>query len=556
MISEQKRRWPKIFRPIQILLDFLLDELYPYLLKHIRESLRLQLILVIGISFLAALMVASLSESVIQKFDRQVYIDYRMGKEQIDNEARSIAQQLQNPEFSLTNPAVPTPPATPANPSTPSTPTNPSNSSTSSDVPLTPQDISQLLLESKVNPLQKLVRYINQEAQSNNVKILIVSYEGEVLLKSEKATEVQVDIHTIIENTMNSRINPENDPGKEFFSFYPLNANRLKGYVLVSGIPQAHISYAQSSNSSPAMMLGLVTFIFTFLLLTRRKMRYLEHLAQGVLEISKGNLEYRVAQKTDDELGLLARNINHMTEELQQKIEQERETERMKNELITNVSHDLRTPLTSIMGYLRLLLDQKYESPEQAQNYLNVAFGKSEKLKGLIEDLFEYTKLTNENNTLNPEKVSLIELLEQLLDEMVPISEEQEICFKAEFPAEKVWVTIDVDKMIRVYENLIINAIKYSKKPGEVRVQLWEESEYVLTGVYNSGEGIPAEDLAYLFERFFRVEKSRTSSQGGSGLGLAIAKQIVDLHGGEIWAESEGEDVRFFVKLRKSIISK
>lgn len=523
----------KIFHPVKILLKFLIHDLFPYLLKQIRQSIRIQLILVIGISIVVALAITNISGDVLERPYRQGYIDYHAGREQIENEARIIVQHIQSKEFSLNENTAP--------------------SAASSDVPLTPQDISKLLADSKVNPLQNLEHFLNQEAQAFNIKILFVTYDGGVLLKSGNASEVQVNIQKIIETVLNSRMNQENERGKEFYSFYPLNANRLKGYVIVSGIPQAQIAYYNVSNSKQVRMaeiaLFISIFVFIYLLLTRGKMRYLEHLAQGLLEISKGNLDYRVMQKYEDELGSLARNVNHMAEELQQKIEQERQAERTKNELITNVSHDLRTPLTSIMGYLRLLLDHKYDSPEQAESFLTIAFGKSEKLKSLIEDLFEYTKLTNENITLNQERISLDELLEQLVDELVPISEEKGIQFKTDFPTERIWISMDADKMIRVYENLIMNAIKYSHKPGEVIVRLWVKDEYVITGVYNSGEGIPSEDLPFLFERFYRVEKSRTSSRGGSGLGLAIAKQIVELHGGTIWAESEGEEVRFFVKI-------
>lgn len=139
-------------------------------------------------------------------------------------------------------------------------------------------------------------------------------------------------------------------------------------------------------------------------------MNQIEALAEGVMVIAKGNLAYRIEKKGQDEIALLTDNINQMAEEIMTSIEMERKIEQQKNELITNVSHDLRTPLTSIMGYLRLLSEEKYETKEQYDEYLKIAFSKSEQLKNLIDDLFEYTKLTNDKNTIVRQQVCVNEL--------------------------------------------------------------------------------------------------------------------------------------------------
>jgi signal transduction histidine kinase len=279
-------------------------------------------------------------------------------------------------------------------------------------------------------------------------------------------------------------------------------------------------------------------------------MKYIEELARGLREISKGNLNYRVAARSRDELGSLATSINLMTAELQLTLEEERRAEQTKTELITNVSHDLRTPLTLIMGYLRLLKDKNYESEAQADTYLNIAYSKSEKLKSLIDDLFEYTKLSSKGDTLKLDAVYMNELLEQLLEEMVSYAEDNELNLVRAFPPEKLKVNVDADKMIRVFDNLLTNAVKYSRKPGTVKVLLFREADHVLVRISNNGTPLPQEDLDRLFDRFYRVDASRSSETGGSGLGLAIAKSIIDYHGGDIWAESEGDEIRFWVKLK------
>lgn len=278
-------------------------------------------------------------------------------------------------------------------------------------------------------------------------------------------------------------------------------------------------------------------------------MKQIEAMAQGVKEIAKGNLAYRIEEKGQDEMALLTKNINQMAEELMVNIEKEREVEKQKNELITNVSHDLRTPLTSIMGYLRLLRDAKYDNREQYDEYIKIAFSKSEQLKNLIEDLFEYTKLTNESIVLEKQEVCINEMLDQLIEELVPQAEEHGLSFVKEFSEERIYANIDSEKIVRVFDNLLMNAIKYSKDEGEITVSLRKEETNIQISVANQSEEFTKEELKNLFERFYKKDQSRSRISEGSGLGLAIAKSIVDLQGGEIRAEYEDGVVRFIILL-------
>ncbi|WP_409341983.1 ATP-binding protein [Paenibacillus sp. MBLB4367] len=396
---------------------------------------------------------------------------------------------------------------------------------------------------------QELQEYINSPRFDDSYKIMFIDPEGKVVFKNGKATETQVDVHSLVRNAMERSNYGTWSRGKEVTSFYPVEVQGQKGYMVISGVPEPYLS-TRHEDSSLALLAAAAAFIFLFYWMTKRKMRYIEELAQGLMEISRGNLNYRVEQRSKDELGTLASHINHMTGELQRTIEEERRAERTKNELITNVSHDLRTPLTLIMGYLRLLKDKNFENEQQADAYVNIAFGKSEKLKGLIDDLFDYTKLSNHDIRMHQERVCLNELLEQLSEELVGYAEENELKLRRILPSEKLMVTIDADKMIRVFENLLTNAVKYSLKPGVVTVAMTRENEYVRVCVTNFGDPISKEELPKLFDRFYRVDASRTSATGGTGLGLAIAKSIVDAHNGEIWAESEASEIRFCVRLK------
>ena len=285
-------------------------------------------------------------------------------------------------------------------------------------------------------------------------------------------------------------------------------------------------------------------------MITNKKMKYLDEIAIGLRNIASGNLQYHIEERGNDEISNLASNINYMANEINKKIISERNAEKSKADLITNVSHDLRTPLTSIMGYIGLVKDEKYDSEETKKEYLNIAFNKSEKLKILIEDLFEYTKLNNDGIKIVKQKVNLTEFLFQLTEEMIPLFEQNNLSVVKKSFKDKIYVELDPDKMVRVFENLLTNAIKYSYKPGAVNVMVYESEGDAIVRIKNKGANISSEKVSKLFDRFYRVDESRNAATGGSGLGLAISKNIVELHGGSIWAECIGEDISFYVRLK------
>jgi len=365
--------------------------------------------------------------------------------------------------------------------------------------------------------------FIDEAVDQQHYKLIITDVEGKVLYRSKNATEEQIDLHSLINDAMRLRVEQDiKDEPSEFSSVYPSVIKQTKVFVIGTGIPEANIVYRGGGD---------------------------EELAAGLRVISTGNLDYRVAAKGSDELGSLARNINCMAEDLKSQIEEERRAEKTKNELITNISHDLRTPLTSIRGYLRLVSDKKYEDDKQLEDFIGIAYNKSEKLMTLIDDLFEYTKIANEGVKLNISNVNINELLEQLVEELVPTGEENGLQFIKEISHERMIIRVDTDLTARVFENLLMNAITYSQKPGKILVGLDRQQDKALVCIENNGDNISAEELPNLFNRFYRLEKSRSSDTGGSGLGLAIAKNIVELHHGDIWAESDGDRIKFFVEL-------
>lgn len=387
---------------------------------------------------------------------------------------------------------------------------------------------------------------------SDGGKAYITDLDGNVLQRSSNVVEDKVDIFNVL-SSVNS-IDNDYSRGVEKKLIYPLNISGERCYLIFSKTPVGRIEYTRYivGNSFLALVLSCIVFIVIFIIVTNRKMKYLDEIAVGLKNIANGKLSYRIEERGSDEIRNLAANINYMAGEVNRKIEAERMAEKTKADLITNVSHDLRTPLTSIMGYIGLIKEGRYENEKTMKEYLDIAFNKSQKLKALIEDLFEYTKLDNGGIKINKSEVNISEFIFQLTEELIPLFEENNLNIIKSSSEEKIFVELDPDKMLRVFENLLTNSIKYSFKPGNIVVAVYESDGYVTVAIRNKGNNIPKDRLDKLFDRFYRVEESRNAQTGGTGLGLAIAKNIVQLHDGQIWAECYNEDISFYVKLKTS----
>lgn len=416
----------------------------------------------------------------------------------------------------------------------------------------------QVTSENNLDALQKMIEDEDETMQRRNtgLKVLVTDEAGKVLYKTKYAEEEHVDLHKKIRNVMNFAINQpvsnnstqEYNTGVEFTTFYPIAVKNKNLYMFVSGIPDGEVIYKTNEGPFP-IMIGILAFLLSFFYMTKNKMKQIEMIAQGVNEMAKGDLSYRIEQKGQDEIASLTENINHMAHKLMSNIEKEREAEKRKNELITNVSHDLRTPLTSIMGYLRLLRDKKFENNEQHDQYLKVVFSKSEQLKKLIEDLFEYSKLTERKIDLKRQEICINKLLEQLIEEVVPQVEERGLSIVKKFPEDSLYSVVDSELTVRLFDNLLMNAIKYSKAGGEIQVSLQKHQHCLNVCIANQTEELTKEELENLFDRFYKKDQSRSKAAEGSGLGLAIAKSIVELQGGEIKVEYENEVVQFITSL-------
>ncbi len=233
-------------------------------------------------------------------------------------------------------------------------------------------------------------------------------------------------------------------------------------------------------------------------------------------------------------------------------MDREREAERTKNELITSVAHDLRTPLTSILGYMEYLtMDQKLPEATQ-EKYIHVVYMKAKRLQKLIEDLFSFTKLNYGKIAMKIGKLDIVMLLNQLLEDFYPSFEDKNIT--CEFSCKESAILIDADGNLiaRLFDNLINNAIKYGAEGKLIRVEAEKENDQVVVRVINYGYVIPKEDLDKIFNKFYRVEQSRSEDTGGTGLGLAIVKNVVDIHKGRVSVKSSLDGTVFEVHLNIS----
>lgn len=301
-------------------------------------------------------------------------------------------------------------------------------------------------------------------------------------------------------------------------------------------------------------LVDLVLFFVLFLLLTSKQVTYLAKIMDTVKEMSKGNFAVSLPiatknQRPKDELAVLAVDINQMGERLEAAIEEELKAVQGKNELITNVSHDLRTPLTSIIGYLRLIDEDRYKDEVDLRYYVNIAYDKSKRLERMVNDLFEYTRVNYGGLVLHRTEINLVQLLAQLSAQFSLQLEEQDMDMQLSFSQETIQVLADGDKIMRVFENLIANAIKYGHEGKRVEIRGRIEDNEAVVQVINYGARIPSADIPQLFNRFYRVDKSRSDATGGSGLGLAIAKSIVELHKGAISVTSDEFETNFEVRL-------
>lgn len=297
------------------------------------------------------------------------------------------------------------------------------------------------------------------------------------------------------------------------------------------------------------LFIGIVTFVFCFYLMIRDTFRYINEIMQKVREISEGDFDNQIEVRGNDEFASMAENLNLMQKNVKEIMERERVAEHTKNDLVSSVAHDIRTPLTSILGYLGWIRERKDLDEATRDKYIEIVYEKAKRLEQLTNELFGFVKLEHNELKIHVTRLDLIQLMEQMLDEMTPSFVKYDIKTSFSHDQQAMWIEGDGELLARLFGNLLNNAVKYGKEGKQIVVKMEQTSDWVVTKVINFGHVIPKEELDSIFQKFYRAEQSRSRNTGGTGLGLAIVQQIGELHHGEIHVKSDLQGTVFEVDL-------
>jgi signal transduction histidine kinase len=324
----------------------------------------------------------------------------------------------------------------------------------------------------------------------------------------------------------------------------------LAGYVLSSLLTFINIWLTANLMFASPHDLLLATILLMFAsgiaivlggFLSSALVRRIRRLQQAAHSIAGGRLDTRIPATGQDELAALGDTFNHMAEQLEGVERRSRELESLRRDLIAWVGHDLQTPLASIRLVLEALSDGVVDDPATAQRYLQTAQKDVRALSLLIDDLFQMAQIDAGGLRLDCADGSLSDLVSDTLESFAELAERKQVRLTGEAQADCDPVWMDTPRVGRALANLVGNAVRHTPAGGEVRVHVQRQADGVQVELADTGEGIPADDLPYVFDRFYRSEKSRSRATGGAGLGLAIARGIVEAHGGRIWAENRPE---------------
>ena len=307
------------------------------------------------------------------------------------------------------------------------------------------------------------------------------------------------------------------------------------------------------------MILTIVMIlVFTSVILTawiyKSIVTPIHHLQVATKKITEGNLDFEMPAGRDDEIGELCTDFEEMRRRLKESAEEKVESERQNRELISNISHDLKTPIAAVKGYVEGLMDGVADTPEKQEKYIRTIYNKANDMDRLINELSFYSKIDTNRIPYTFEKINVNAYFADCVEELSIELEEQNIELSYfNYVEAEIQVIADAEQIKRVINNIVGNSIKYIDKPkGMVNIRVKDVGDFIQVEIEDNGKGIAAKDLPQIFNRFYRADVSRNSSQGGSGIGLSIVKKIVEDHGGQVWATSKEQTgtVMYFV-LRK-----
>ena len=311
------------------------------------------------------------------------------------------------------------------------------------------------------------------------------------------------------------------------------------------------------------LLAGIMIIVFTNAILMmwvyRSVISPLGRLKVATKNIRDGNLDFALEIEEDDEIGQLCQDFEEMRMRLKESAEEKVQYDKENKELISNISHDLKTPITAIKGYVEGIMDGVASSPEKLDRYIRTIYNKANDMDKLIDELTFYSKIDTNKIPYTFSKLSVSNYFRDCVDEVGLEMEARNIELGYfNYVDEDVVIIADAEQLRRVINNIISNSVKYmDKKSGIINIRIKDVGDFIQVGIEDNGKGIPAKDLPNIFDRFYRTDSSRNSSQGGSGIGLSIVKKIVEDHGGRIWATSKegiGTEIHFVLRKYQEVI--
>ncbi|MFD1781033.1 sensor histidine kinase [Fredinandcohnia salidurans] len=405
----------------------------------------------------------------------------------------------------------------------------------------------QLLNEGQLREVEKKDIYIVVR-KKRNVEYAPPNFENEALTNSlPRFEETNINTRGTIKIV------------DAFFTYVKFDfyfSDKSKGSIFVL---RKASSYAELIRQSFPILFSFLLFLFIMIigllnyLVSRSIVKPISLLKQGAEQIKSGDLDFEIQTNSNDEIGQLNRAFEEMRVKLKESVNLQLQYEENRKELISNISHDLKTPITSIIGYVEGIRDGVANTPEKMEKYLTTIFIKARDMDSLIDELFLFSKLDLKKEPFSFGQIELVTYLRKYVEEAHLDLIQKGIRINLYCMHQLIYVTVDQEKLKRVLVNLINNCVKYMNKEQKcISISMNEGPYDVVVKVSDNGDGIDPLALPYIFNRFYRAEESRNSRSGGSGLGLAIAKRIINEHDGDIWATSEkGKGTNVFFSLMK-----
>ncbi|MCR2821329.1 HAMP domain-containing sensor histidine kinase [Lederbergia panacisoli] len=338
------------------------------------------------------------------------------------------------------------------------------------------------------------------------------------------------------------------------FGLYKILQHYYQTSQVQMGEPLANIrrTIASIGDINVFLIIFIPLAILFFFLLTKSYGTYFKKISTGIHQIANGDFNSRVHISTNDEFRVIAEDINKAAQELKESLQRENLAISSKEQLIVNLAHDLRTPLTSVLGYLELLMKDQQISEDQMKHFLSIAHTKSLRLEKLIDELFEISRLNYGMLKMEKDPINIGELILQLKEEFYPSLEKNHLIARIDM-VPNLQILGDGEMLARVFENLLTNAIRYGSEGKYIDIKGYADGNMIVIDVMNYGSYIPEDDLTHIFDVFYTGDRSRSLEHNSTGLGLFIAKNIIEQHNGTITAYSDPIHTKFEVRLPRQV---